>query len=195
MKDLTKLAQDSIRKEAEAVLGLLPLVDDSFLSVAKRIYGCKGKVVFTGVGKSGVIGLKIAGTLSSTGTPSIYMNPMDLAHGNLGAITKDDIIVVLSKSGNTKEIVDLLPYLKKRAEAIVALTLNRNSELVRYSDFSIVIPHLCEAGALYLVPSSSTTAMLVLGDVLACILVEMRGFTKEDFINLHPGGELGKEIL
>jgi arabinose-5-phosphate isomerase len=156
---------------------------------------CKGKVIVTGVGKSGHIGAKIAATLSSTGTPSFFINPLDVFHGDLGVMTKDDVVLALSNSGQTDELLRFIPLLQHMNVPIISMTGNPDSLLAKYSDAHILVHVKKEACPLNLAPTSSTTAALAMGDALAVALMEVRGFEQRDFAQFHPGGSLGRRLL
>ena len=189
------IAIQAIRDEAEAVMGLIPQLDDSFDKAVELILNCKGKVIVTGVGKSGHIGAKIAATLSSTGTPSFFTNPLDVFHGDLGVMTSDDVVLAISNSGQTDELLRFVPMVLHMQIPIIGMSGNPNSLLAKYSTCHLKIAVEKEACPLNLAPTSSTTATLVLGDALAIALMEKRNFQPRDFAQFHPGGELGKRLL
>ncbi len=170
-------------------------MDDNFDKAVELIYHCKGKVIVTGVGKSGNIGAKIAATLSSTGTPAFFANPLDVFHGDLGAMTKDDVVLALSNSGQTDELLRFIPMVLHMNIPIIGMSANPNSLLAKYSTTHIKVWVEKEACPLNLAPTSSTTAALVMGDALAIALMELRKFRPKDFAQFHPGGELGKRLL
>lgn len=184
-----------LKDEASALLDLIPQLDHNFEESVKLIYRCHGKVIVTGVGKSGHIGAKIAATLSSTGTPSFFINPLDLFHGDLGVITSDDIMLAISNSGQTDELLRFIPILLQREVPIVAMSGNPHSLLAKYSTYHINVMVKKEACPLGLAPTSSTTASLAMGDALAIALMEVRNFKKQDFAQFHPGGSIGKRLL
>jgi len=188
-------AKEVLRIEAEAVRSLIRRVDANFKKAVKLILACKGKVVVTGMGKPGFIGAKISATLSSTGTPSLYLHPADAIHGDLGRVTKDDIVLAISNSGETEEILRLLPTLKKIGARLIAMVGNTRSTLAKYSDVVLDVAVKKEACPLNLAPTASTTAMLAMGDALAIALLEQHGFKEEDFAFYHPGGTLGKRLI
>lgn len=190
-----KRAKEVFRIEAEAVLALASKLDDNFTQAVDAIAHCKGRVVVTGMGKAGIIGQKISATLSSLGTPSIWLHSAEAIHGDLGRVTKEDIVVALSNSGETEETKSLIPILKKIGAKVIAITGNKNSSLARYSDLVLDVSVRKEACPLGLAPTSSTTAMLAMGDALAVCLVEKKGFKEKDFALFHPGGALGKKLL
>ena len=181
--------------EAQAILDLIPQLDADFDKAINLILECKGKILITGVGKSGHIGAKIAATLSSTGTPSYYVNPLDLYHGDLGVIGTDDIVIAISNSGYTDELLRLVPSLQERNIPIIGMSGNPQSLLARHSAAHLNIAVKHEADPLNLAPTSSTTATLAMGDAIACCLVKARGFKDVDFAQFHPGGMLGKRLL
>lgn len=184
-----------LRDEANAIESLIPQLDDEFDKVVELIFNCKGKVIVTGVGKSGHIGAKIAATLASTGTPSFFVNPLDVYHGDLGVITREDIVLALSNSGQTDELLRFVPFLKEHGIKLIGVSSNPDSLLARYSDHHLTVSVKQEACPLNLAPTSSTTAQLALGDSLACALMEVRHFEAQDFAQFHPGGSLGKRLL
>jgi arabinose-5-phosphate isomerase len=177
------------------VLGLIPQLDESFDKAVDLILNCKGKVIVTGVGKSGHIGAKIAATLSSTGTPSFFTNPLDVFHGDLGVMTQDDVVLAISNSGQTDELLRFIPMVLHMQIPIIGMSGNPKSLLAKYSSCHLSIAVEKEACPLNLAPTSSTTATLVLGDALAIALMERRNFQPRDFAQFHPGGELGKRLL
>jgi arabinose-5-phosphate isomerase len=180
--------------EAEAIQGLLESINNEFALAVETILDCKGRVVLTGMGKSGLIARKIVATLNSTGTAAIYLHPTDALHGDLGMVRKEDVVIVISKSGNTEEISNLIPMLKRLKVKLIAMSGDKNSWLSKSCDIFLSIDVKEEACPHDLAPTSSTTATLVLGDALSVVLLQMRGFTIEDFAYLHPGGSLGKRL-
>ena len=180
--------------EAEAINGLLNSINIDFASAVQTILDCKGRVVLTGMGKSGLIARKIVATLNSTGTAAIYLHPTDALHGDLGMVRKEDVVIVISKSGNTEEISNLIPMLKRLKVKLICMSGDRESWLAKMCDIFLSIDVKEEACPHDLAPTSSTTATLVLGDALSVVLLQLRGFTVEDFANLHPGGSLGKRL-
>lgn len=192
--EIKQIAIKTIKEEANAIINLEGFIDDGFTACVELIYNSSGKVVLTGIGKSANIAVKIAGTLNSTGTPAIFMHAADAIHGDLGSIQKDDVIICLSKSGNTPEIKVLVPLLKMMGNKLIAIVGNSKSFLAQQSDFVIDTTVEHEACPNNLAPTSSTTAQLVMGDALAVCLLECRGFTNTDFAKLHPGGSLGKQL-
>lgn len=189
-----KIARDTLIKEANAVRQLVDYLDEDFVSVVNSIYNTKGRVIITGIGKSANIANKIVATLNSTGTPSIFMHAADAIHGDLGIIQPDDIVICISKSGNTPEIKVLAPLIKSFGNILVALVSNVDSVLAKQSDYILCAKVSKEACPNNLAPTSSTTAQLALGDALAICLLDMRGFTNKDFAKVHPGGALGKQL-
>ena len=194
-RDLIESAQSTIRLEIEAVEGLLAHINADFVSACDMILGSQGRVVVVGMGKSGHIGKKIAATLASTGTPSFFVHPAEASHGDMGMITSADIILALSNSGTTAEIVTLLPLIKRLGIKMISLTGNPESTLAKAADVNLNARVEKEACPLNLAPTSSTTAALVMGDALAVALLDARGFTAEDFAFSHPGGALGRRLL
>ncbi|GLZ83960.1 arabinose 5-phosphate isomerase [Metapseudomonas resinovorans] len=193
--DLIKSAQRTIQLEREAIDALLPRIDADFVRACELILACKGRVVVVGMGKSGHVGNKIAATLASTGTPSFFVHPAEASHGDMGMITREDVVLALSNSGSTAEIVTLLPLIKRLGITLISLTGNPDSPLAKAAGANLDARVAQEACPLNLAPTSSTTAALVLGDALAIALLEARGFTAEDFAFSHPGGALGRRLL
>ena len=190
-----KYAIKCCQEEAQAILDFIPLLTDDFSKAVDIIYNCKGRFIITGVGKSGHVGAKIAATLASTGTPSFFVNPLDAFHGDLGMFTSNDVVMAISNSGNTDELLRFIPLLLERNIPIIGMTGNPNSLLAQYSTCHLNINVKREADPLNLAPTSSTTATLAMGDALACALIEVRHFKPEDFAQFHPGGSLGKRLL
>lgn len=184
-----------LNDEAEAVRGLTAQLDDNFTKAVGMMYRCRGKVIVTGVGKSGHIGAKIAATLSSTGTPAFFINPLDAYHGDLGVATPDDVVLALSNSGQTDELLRFIPILLHMRVPIIGMSRNPQSLLAKYSTVHIKVWVDHEACPLNLAPTSSTTAALAMGDALAVALMEIRDFKPRDFAQFHPGGELGRRLL
>ena len=184
-----------IKDEAHALLELIPKLDNNFDDAVELMFRCHGKVIVTGVGKSGHIGAKIAATLSSTGTPSFFINPLDVFHGDLGVMTKDDVVLAISNSGQTDELLRFIPMVLHMEIPIVGMSGNPHSLLAKYSTYHINVSVSKEACPLNLAPTSSTTATLAMGDALAVALMEKRNFRPQDFAQFHPGGELGKRLL
>ena len=190
-----ELAQAVINTEATAVTSLLSRIDGAFVTACQLILDCRGRIVVLGMGKSGHIAGKIAATLASTGTPAFFVHAAEASHGDLGMITSEDVVLVLSNSGETDEVRQILPLLKRLGVIIIAMTGNPASSLASHSDAHINVAVHAEACPLGLAPTSSTTAALVMGDALAVSLLETRGFTAEDFARSHPAGQLGKRLL
>jgi len=193
-EDIKKIALATIQNEADAVINLKNYIDDGFAHCVEAVYNCKGRVIITGIGKSANIASKIVSTLNSTGTPSIFMHAADAIHGDLGIIQTDDIVICISKSGNTPEIKVIIPLMKSSGNKIIALVGNTSSYLALQADYVINCSVEKEACPNNLAPTSSTTAQLVMGDALAVALLECRGFTTGDFAKYHPGGALGKQL-
>ena len=192
---ILKRAKEVFRLEAEAVAALARRLDENFVRAVEALYSCKGRVVVTGMGKAGIIGQKISATLSSLGTPSVWLHSAEAIHGDLGRVTKNDIVIALSNSGETEETKSLVPILKKIGAGIIAITGNRQSTLAKHSDIILDVSVKKEACPLGLAPTSSTTAMLAMGDALAVCLVDKKGFKEKDFALYHPGGALGRKLL
>jgi arabinose-5-phosphate isomerase len=194
VKNIKKIARDVLINESRAIHDLSNFIDDNFEACVREIYSSKGRVVITGVGKSAIIANKIVATLNSTGTPALFMHAADAIHGDLGMIQQDDIVICISKSGNTPEIKVLVPLLKRRGSKLVALVSNTNSYLSQQADFVLNATIAEEACPHNLAPTTSTTAHMALGDALAVCLLELRNFTSRDFAEHHPGGALGKQL-
>jgi arabinose-5-phosphate isomerase len=190
-----QLGRAVLQTEADAITALISRIDEKFHRACEMILKCEGRIVVTGMGKSGHIGNKIAATLASTGTPAFFMHPGEASHGDLGMITQQDLVIALSNSGETAEIKTLLPLLKRLRVPVIALTGNKNSTLAEVADINLDVSVEKEACPLGLAPTSSTTASLAMGDALAIALLEARGFTEEDFARSHPGGSLGRRLL
>ncbi|HVP36165.1 MAG TPA: KpsF/GutQ family sugar-phosphate isomerase [Terriglobales bacterium] len=188
-------AKEVIRKEAEAILNLEKKINSEFQKAVEIILKCKGRVIVTGIGKSGIIGKKIAATLSSTGTAAIFLHPVEGLHGDLGLVRRDDVVIAITKSGETEELQQLFPLFKRLGVPIISLTGSPSSQTAEKSDVVLDVSVDEEACPNNLVPTSSTTAALVMGDALAIALLEERHFSAEDFALLHPGGYLGKRLL
>ena len=194
-QSIIQRATECLQCEAAAIEALIPRLNDSFLRAVQAIRDCKGKIVVTGVGKSGHIGSKIAATLASTGTPAFFLNPLDAYHGDLGMVGSDDLVLAISYSGATEELLRFLPIIQAKQICIIGISGNDESLLARYSDIHLNIAVDHEADPLNLIPTASTTATLALGDALACALVEAKHFQPTDFAQLHPGGDLGRKLL
>ena len=192
--NIIEFGKEVIKLQSESIRNLVELVDENFETAINLILDSKGRVVVTGIGKSAIIANKIVATLNSTGTPSIFMHAADAIHGDLGIIKKDDVIICISKSGNTPEIMDLVPFLKMTKNPLIAITGDTNSSLAKNSSVvlnSHVDIEICPNN---LAPTNSTTAQLVIGDAIAATLVKIKGFTSNDFAKFHPGGSLGKKL-
>jgi arabinose-5-phosphate isomerase len=194
LEQIIEKGKEVVSIEAEAIKGLLNSINSDFAMAVETILECKGRVVLTGMGKSGLIARKIVATLNSTGTAAIYLHPTDALHGDLGMVRKEDVVILISKSGNTDEISNLIPMLKRMKVKLIAMCGDRNSWLSKSCDIFLSIDVKEEACPYDLAPTSSTTATLVLGDALSVVLLQLRGFTAEDFAYLHPGGSLGKRL-
>lgn len=188
-------ARRTITMERDAIDALLPGIDERFARACQMILECRGRVVVTGMGKSGHIGSKIAATLASTGTPAFFVHPGEASHGDLGMITGSDVVIAISNSGNTGELVTILPLIKRRGAALISMTGREDSQLARLAHANLDIGVEEEACPMGLAPTSSTTVTLVMGDALAVALLEARGFSAEDFAFYHPGGTLGRRLL
>jgi len=190
-----ELARKVLTIEADAVAGLIPRLDERFLEAVRLILACRGRVVVSGVGKSGHVARKIASTLASTGTPAFFLHAAEAGHGDLGMITRDDVMLALSNSGQSDELLTIIPLIKRRGAKLVALTGNPESALAREADVCLDARVAQEACPLNLAPTASTTAALALGDALAIALLDARGFDEHDFARAHPGGALGRKLL
>jgi arabinose-5-phosphate isomerase len=188
-------ARKTILSESESIAALAQYIDNDFIQTAQVIYNGTGRVIITGIGKSALIAAKIVATLNSTGTPSMFLHAAEAIHGDLGMVQPGDVVICISKSGNSPEIKVLAPLLKRGGNILVGMTANKSSFLAKESDYVLHAYVETEACPLNLAPTNSTTAQLVLGDALAVCLMEMRGFTAEDFAKYHPGGALGKKLL
>lgn len=193
--NVREIAEKCFRDEAQAILNLIPQLDENFDKTVELIRNCTGKVIITGVGKSGHIGAKMAATLSSTGTPAFFINPLDVFHGDLGVITVDDVVIAISNSGQTDELLRFVPYLTAHEIPLIGISGNPDSLLAKYSTHHLNVRVNSEACPLNLAPTSSTTATLAMGDALACALIEVRNFKATDFAQFHPGGSLGRRLL
>lgn len=194
LKEILRHAREVIQIEAEAIQGLLERLDANFARAVEILLACKGRVIVTGIGKSGLVGRKIAATLTSTGTPAVFLHPVEGLHGDLGMVTPQDVIIAISNSGETTEIINLLPALQKIGAKIISLTGALNSTLARHSLVAVDVGVEREACPLGLAPTSSTTATLVMGDALAIALMRQKKFAEKDFALFHPGGSLGERL-
>ena len=195
MSKVREYAIQCIKDEADATLSLINQLDENFDKAVDMMFHCKGKVIVTGVGKSGNVGAKIAATLASTGTPAFFINPLDVYHGDLGVMTPEDVVLALSNSGQTDELLRFIPMVLHMNIPIIGISGNPNSLLAKYSTIHIKVKVEKEACPLNLAPTSSTTAALVMGDALAIALMQVGNFKPQDFAQFHPGGELGKRLL
>jgi len=194
-QQLLTLAQEVLDTEAQAILALKGRIDGAFADACERLYDCRGRIVVTGMGKSGHIGGKIAATLASTGSPAFFVHPGEASHGDLGMITADDVVIAISNSGSTSEILEIVPIIRRLEVPLIAMTGSAASPLGQLADIHLDISVEKEACPLNLAPTSSTTVTLALGDALAVSLLKIRGFTAEDFARSHPGGKLGRRLL
>jgi len=192
---ILRQGKDVLKKEAASILKVEAQLGEEFIQAVEILYQCTGRVITTGMGKSGLICKKIAATLSSTGTPSFFMHPADAIHGDLGMIVKGDVVIAISNSGETEEIRQLIPFLQRFMIKMISITGNQNSTLARFSDVVLLAMIEEEACPLNLAPTASTTVALALGDALAMALIQKRGFKAEEFAQFHPGGKLGKQLL
>lgn len=195
LRNSNRYGEQCLRDEAQAILDLIPQLDENFEKAVSLMYHCHGKVIVTGVGKSGNIGAKIAATLASTGTPAFFINPLDAYHGDLGAMTSEDVVLAISNSGQTDELLRFIPILLHMNVPIIGMSRNPESLLAKYSTVHVKVYVEHEACPLNLAPTSSTTAALAMGDALAVALMQVRDFKPRDFAQFHPGGELGKRLL
>jgi arabinose-5-phosphate isomerase len=192
--EILESAQQTLKIEAESLKDLIPLLNSDFANATKAVFECKGRLIVSGIGKSANVAHKIVATLNSTGTPAVFMHAADAIHGDLGIVLKDDIVMILSNSGNSPEIKALLPFIKSRGNKVIAIVGNLKSDLGQKSDWVFNSSVKKEACSNNLAPTSSTTAQMALGDALAVALINMRGFTSIDFAKSHPGGALGKKF-
>ena len=195
MDNLLEIAKKVLKTEADAVFALIDRVNSDFEKAVEIIFNSKGRVVVTGMGKSGLVGKKIAATLASTGTPAFFLHPAEASHGDLGMVTSDDVIIAISNSGETEELVGLVPFLKRFGVSLISMTGNHDSTLSKSADVMLDVCVKEEACPLGVVPTASTTAALAMGDAIAVALLTKRGFKEEDFAFFHPGGSLGKKIF
>lgn len=190
-----KRAQEVIAIEANAIKALIGRIDGNFTAAVDLIVQCRGRLIISGMGKTGLIGRKIAATLSSTGTPAMFLHSAEAVHGDLGQVTRQDVVLLISQSGETEETTRLLPLIKKMGTKIISITGNPNSTLAKHSDVVLNVKVHKEGCPLGLAPMASTTATLVMGDALAACLIDRKGFRREDFAFFHPGGSLGRQLL
>ena len=195
MESILDVAKKVLRKEAEAVFALIEKLDSNFEKAVEIIYQSKGRVIVAGMGKSGLVGKKIAATLASTGTPAFFLHPAEASHGDLGMVTDWDVIIAISNSGETEELIGLIPFLKRFNVKLISMTGNLNSTLAKASDVKLDISVKEEACPMGIVPTASTTATLALGDAVAVALLIKRGLDEKDFAFFHPGGKIGKKLL
>ncbi len=193
-EEILERARRVIDREIEGIKKLRDALDNRFAKAVELILACDGKVIVTGIGKSGHIARKIASTLASTGTPAHYLHPSEALHGDLGVIDSKDVVIAISSSGESREVVEIVPYLKMLGVPLIAITNREGSTLARYSDVHLFLNVECEACPLQLAPTTTSTATLVLGDAIAMTLLELRGFTAEDFALRHPAGTLGRKL-
>jgi arabinose-5-phosphate isomerase len=193
-ESITQLAKETVLLESQSISNLISLIDDDFYNAVELIHNSKGRVIITGIGKSAIIATKIVATMNSTGTPAVFMHAADAIHGDLGLILKDDVVICISKSGNTPEIKVLVPFIKKAGNKMIAITGNKTSFLGTEANFVLNAYVEKEACPNNLAPTTSTTAQLVLGDALAVCLLKIQNFTSNDFAKYHPGGALGKKL-
>lgn len=193
--EIREVARQIIEKELKAVKNVSSKLGDEIEAAVKAMHECKGRIVISGLGKSGHIGKKLAATLASTGTPSFFVHAAEALHGDLGMFTKDDIVLAISNSGETKELIDMIPSIRIIGAKIISITGNKESTLAKSSDISIEIKVESEADPLNLAPTSSSTATLVVGDAIAIVLSLMKDFKDENFAVFHPGGSLGRKLL
>jgi len=192
---LLELGRQALQTEAQAVSALVPRLDAAFARACRLCLDCKGRVIVTGMGKSGHIAGKIAATLSSTGTPAFFLHPAEASHGDIGVITRQDVLLAISNSGETAEIVTLVPHIRRLGVALITMTGNQDSTLARAATVNLDVSVPAEACPLNLAPTASTTATLAMGDAIAVAVLKHRGFTEEDFARSHPGGSLGRRLL
>lgn len=195
MHNILDIAKRVLKIESEAVLALSEKINSDFERAVEIIYNSKGRVVVTGMGKSGLVGKKIAATLASTGTPAFFLHPAEASHGDLGMVTSDDVIIAISNSGETEELINLIPFLKRFNVSLISMTGNPDSTLSKAADVTLDVSVKEEACPMGIVPTASTTATMAMGDALAVALLMKRGFKEEDFAFFHPGGSLGKKLF
>ena len=193
--EILEVAREAIRTEAEALEKMERSLDDHFVEAIRMILGSRGKLIITGMGKSGLIGRKMAATFASTGTPSFYLHPGEAFHGDLGMISKEDIVLAISYSGETDEVLKIVPFIHDNGNLLISMTGNPHSTLATHSDIHLDVSVDHEACILHLAPTTSTTAQIAMGDAMAIALMKLRNFTSMDFARLHPGGSLGRRLL
>ena len=193
--NILEIARKVLKTEADAITGLIERLNSGFQDAVYIIYESKGKVIVTGMGKSGLIGKKIAATLASTGTPAFFMHPAEASHGDLGMVSSEDVVIAISNSGETDELLGLIPFLKRFNVRLIAMTGEINSTLAKAADVNLDVTVKEEACTLGIVPTASTTASLAMGDAIAVALLAKRGFREEDFASFHPSGSLGKKLF
>lgn len=194
-KSMQSEAKRVLEEESRAIAALIPLLDDSFDTALDLVINCRGRIIVTGMGKSGLVGKKIASTMASTGTPAVFLHAAEGLHGDLGVISADDVVIAISYSGETEELLSLFPFFREFGVKVIAMSGNRESTLARVSDAFLNVWVEREACPLGISPTSSSTATLAMGDALAMALIKRRGFKKEDFARRHPGGSLGRQLL
>ena len=193
--DVCRIGREVLRTEGEAVLALIPRLGEEFKEAVEILYRCRGRIIVTGMGKTGIIARKFSATLASTGSPSLTLHPVEALHGDLGMVGKDDVMVIISHSGESEEIKNLIPFIKHMGIPLISITGNPRSTVAAYSDVTLNAGVEREACPLNLAPTSSTTASLAISDALAVALIEKRNFKPVDFARLHPGGALGRRLL
>lgn len=193
--DVVRVGREVLRTEGEAILALIPRLGGEFVEAVNILHNCRGRIIVTGMGKMGIIARKLSATLASTGSPSLTLHPVEALHGDLGMVGKDDVVVMISNSGESEEIKNLIPFIKRLGIPLICITGNLGSTLAAYSDVTLNAGVEREACPLNLAPTASTTAALAIGDALAVALIEKRNFKPVDFARLHPGGALGKKLL
>lgn len=194
-QEIIELARRTLHIESESLLAMAERLDEQFVSAVEKILACRGKLIVTGMGKSGLVGRKIAATLASTGTPSFFLHPGEAFHGDLGMISPEDVVLALSYSGETDEVLKIVPFIHSNGNVLISMTGKRESALAKNSDIHLDVGVKEEACILQLAPTSSTTAQIAMGDALAVALMKARAFTSMDFARLHPGGSLGRRLL
>jgi len=193
-KEIIKTGQEVLDIESRSLASLIPRLDDNFARAVELLAGSKSRVIVTGMGKSGLVGRKVAATLASCGTPALFIHPAEAGHGDLGMILKNDVILAISYSGETKEIVDLLEFIKRTGVKLITVTGDRKSRIAKYSDIVLDAKVEREAGPKDMVPTASSTAALAMGDALAIALMKEKGFDEEDFVRFHPKGQLSRKL-